>query len=176
MRLAKRFRPLAWCLLPAAFSACGYHVSGHASLLPKNIKTIAVPAFANVTVRYKLSDRLSRDITREFIARTRYTVVADPKDADAVLTGSVNNFGSFPSIYDPVTSRAAAVEAIVNVSFTMTDGKTGAVLFSRPGMEVRERYEISVDPKTYFDESGAALDRLSRDVARAVVTAVLEKF
>jgi hypothetical protein len=43
-------------------------------------------------------------------------------------------------------------------------------------MEVHERYEISVDPKAYFDESSVAVDRLARDVARSVVSAVLENF
>jgi hypothetical protein len=43
-------------------------------------------------------------------------------------------------------------------------------------MEFRQTYEISVDPATYFDESDNAMDRLSRDVARTVVSAVLANF
>jgi len=165
----------AACLLAAALSGCGYHVSGHADLLPKNIKTIAVPAFGNVTIRYRLADRVSAAITREFIERTRYKVVADPKQADAVLTGAVVNFGSIPTAYDPVTSRASGVQAVVTLQLLLTD-KTGKVLFNRPSMELRERYQISVDAATYFDESGPAMDRLARDVARTVVSAVLENF
>jgi hypothetical protein len=144
-------------------------------MLPKTIKTIAVPAFANVTLRYKLTDRISANVAREFIERTRYAVVADPKNADAVLTGAVVNFTSYPTTFDPVTSRASGVQAIVNVQVMLMD-KTGKVLFNRPGMEIRERYQISVDPTTYFDESGPAMDRLARDVARSVVSAVLENF
>jgi hypothetical protein len=33
-----------------------------------------------------------------------------------------------------------------------------------------------VDPNAYFEESDAAMDRLSRDVARTVVSGILEKF
>ncbi len=155
---------------------CGYHVSGHADLMPKNIKTVAVTAFGNATPRYKLADKLSADIAREFISRTRYRVVADPSRADAVLSGAVVNFVVFPTVFDPVSQRAAAVQAAVVLQISLTDRQTGKLLFNRPGMEVRERYESSVDPKTYFDESGAAMERLSRDVARAVVSAVLENF
>ena len=54
--------------------------------------------------------------------------------------------------------------------------KDGKVLFNRPNLEFRDRYEISVDPKQYLDESQAALSRLSRDVARTVVSAILENF
>jgi hypothetical protein len=134
-----------------------------------------VPAFANVTIRYKLADRLAAQVTREFIQRTRYAVVADPKQADAVLTGAVVNFVSYPTTFDPVTSRASGVQAIANLQLLLMD-KTGKVLFNRPNMEIRERYQISVDPVTYFDESEPAMDRLARDVARSVVTAVLENF
>jgi Lipopolysaccharide-assembly len=162
-------------LLAIALTGCGYHVAGHADLLPKNIKTIAVPAFGNVTIRYKLADQLATQITREFIERTHYAVVADPKQADAVLTGAVVNFVSYPTTFDPVTSRASGVQAIVYLQLLLMD-KAGKVLFNRPGMEIRERYQISVNATTYFDESGPAMDRLARDVARSVVSAVLENF
>ena len=169
-------KPAALVIALAWAAGCGYHVTGHADLIPKNIKTIAIPAFGNVTVRYKLTERLPADITRAFITRTRYRVVADSNQADAVLTGGVTNFMSYPSVTDPVTGRATGVQAIVMIQLTLTDRATGKVLFSRQCMEVRERYEISVDPKVYFDESDAAMARLSRDVANSVVSAILENF
>jgi hypothetical protein len=43
-------------------------------------------------------------------------------------------------------------------------------------MDFRQRYEIAVDQTAYFEESDVALDRLSRDVARALVSSVLEAF
>jgi hypothetical protein len=156
--------------------SCGYHVAGHADLMPKTIKTIAIPAFGNVTTRYKLARRLPADITREFLSRTRYAIVTDPNQADAVLTGAVLNFAAYPTVSDPVSGRATGAQAVVTLQLTLTNRATGAVLFSRPSVEFRERYEISIDPKAYFDESGTAMDRLSRDVARNVVSAVLENF
>jgi hypothetical protein len=165
----------AMCGLVFALAGCGYHVAGHADLLPKNIKTIAIPAFGNVTMRYKLADRITAEVTREFISRTRYAVVADPKKADAVLTGALVNFTSYPTTFDPVTSRASGAQAIVNVQVMLMD-KTGKVLFNRPSMEVRQRYEIAVDAAGYFDESGPAMDRVARDVARSIVSSVLENF
>jgi hypothetical protein len=50
------------------------------------------------------------------------------------------------------------------------------VLFTRPNFEVRERYEISVNAAAYFEESDAALNRVSQQVAREVVTSILENF
>lgn len=157
-------------------SGCGYHVSGRADMLPKTIKTIAVPAWGNVTTRYKLAEALPADITREFISRTRYTIVAEPERADAVLAGAVVNQFAYPAVADPASGRATGMLVVVYLQVTLTERSTGAVLFTRPSMEVRERYEISVDPKAYFDESETAMQRLSRDVARSVVSAILEQF
>lgn len=162
--------------LALALTGCGYHVSGHADLLPRKIKTIAIPAFGNVTTRYKLADRVTAAIAREFIERTRYKIVADPAQADAVLTGAVVNFFAYPTVLDVNTGRNTGVQASVYLQVSLTDRQTGAVLFTRPSMEVRERYEISVDPEVYFDESGTAMERVSRDVARSVVSAILEQF
>ena len=164
------------CLLTIVLASCGYHVAGTTDVLPKNVKTIAVPAFGNITTRYKISDLLAAAITREFISRTRYQIVSDPDQADAVLTGSVVNFVSYPTIFDSKTGRAAGIQAIVMMQLSLRDRATNAVLFDRPHMEFRQNYEISVDPRAYFDESEVGMDRLSRDVARSVVSAVLENF
>ena len=167
-----RLAPLA--LILAALAGCGYHVSGHGDLMPKTVKTIAIQPFGNLTTRYKLARTLPSDIGREFISRTRYKIVSDPNQADAVLTGTLNNFVAYPTI--SANGRSTVVEAIVTLRVTLTNRATGAVLFTRNGAEFRERYEISIDPKAYFDESGTAMDRLSRSVARSVVSAILEAF
>jgi hypothetical protein len=161
-------------MLIAALAGCGYHISGHGDMLPKTIRTIAIPAFGNVTARYKLARLLPTDIGRELISRTAYKIVADPSEADAVLTGTVHNFVAYPTI--SANGRSTTVEAVVTLNITLTNRATGAVLFNRAGAEFRERYEISIDPKAYFDESGTAMERLSKSVARSVVSGMLEKF
>ncbi|MBZ5576679.1 MAG: hypothetical protein LAP40_08995 [Acidobacteriia bacterium] len=159
-----------------AGTGCGYHVAGRADLLPKNIKTIAVPAFGNLTTRYQLARLLPEDIAREFLSRTRYRVVADPAQADAVLSGAVINFVALPTTFDPATFRATGVQAVVTLRLQLTNRATGALILNRPAAEFRQSYEISLDPEKYFDESSTAMIRLSRDVARSVVSAVLENF
>ena len=49
--------------LSSMLAGCGYHVGGKSDLLPKTIQTIAIPAFTNLTARYKFSDRLAGAIT-----------------------------------------------------------------------------------------------------------------
>ena len=156
--------------------SCGYHVAGRGDLLPATLKTISVPAFGNITTRYKLTDRLPEAISREFITRTRYRVVSNETSADAVLRGNVISYASFPTIFDPATSRAATVELRVMLQVSLVERTSGRVLFSRPSFEVRERYQISTDPARYYEESEDALNRASRQVAQQVVTAILDNF
>ncbi len=158
--------------LGIALAGCGYHVAGAANLLPAEIHTIAILPFGNGSMQYKLSDYLAESVSRELIARTHYKVIADPAKADAVLSGAVANVFSTAIVS---TARNTGVQMVVLVQVKLIDNK-GKVLFERPNVQFNERYEMSVDPKQYFDESGAALERLSHDVARTIVSAIVENF
>ncbi len=163
-------------LLSLAMASCGYRFAGTDNELPKTIHTISVPAFNNLTTRYKLTDQLPDAISREFISRTRYRVVSDPSTADAVLRGAVLNYSFYPTVFDPKTFRAAFAELHVTLSVTLTERATGKVLFSRPNFDVRETYQISPDATQYFEESDPALRRAGQQVARSIVSAVLQNF
>jgi hypothetical protein len=170
-----RLVPVA-IILAAAGAGCGYHLAGRGDTLPKTIRTVAIQPFGNATTKYKLARLLPADIGREFISRTKYQLVDDPSAADVVLTGSLVNFAAYSTVIDPTTSRATAAQVIANVTVTLRERATGKVLFARSGYEFRQRYEISLDPAAYFDESGTAIERVSKDVARSVVSAILEGF
>jgi outer membrane lipopolysaccharide assembly protein LptE/RlpB len=160
-----------------ALSSCGYHVAGQANLVPKTIHTIAVPAFANNTVRYKLSDLLPEAVSRELIARTHYQVVNDPTQADAVLRGSVISYLAYPTLIDQATGRTSGLQINVRMEVSLVERSTNKVIYNRPNFEAHERYELSVTNNLqYFDESGAALQRLSKDLARDLVSSILENF
>jgi len=166
---------LATASLSAA--SCGYHVSGKADLMPKGINSIGIPPFSNPTIRYKLTEKLPIAITREFLARTRYQILPDANGADAVLQGSIANILAFPTVFDPVTGRAAGVQVQALLGVTLThQTAANAVIYTNPALDFRQRYEISTDPQAYFDESSMAFDRLARDVATSVVSAILENF
>jgi hypothetical protein len=173
-RAAARGLSIGVLLILSGLAGCGYKTGGKGETLPATLHTIAIPAFHNVTTKYKLTGMLPQDIGREFISRTRYKVVSNPIDADAVLEGKILRYYSSPTVYDPATSRSSGVQIIVWLNITLTERATGKVLFKRTNFDVKERYEITGDQQTYFDESDAALGRLSRSVARQVVSSVLE--
>jgi hypothetical protein len=167
---------IALVAVALGLAGCGYHVTGHGDLIPKSVKTIAIPAFANVTPRQNLARLLTTDVTREFISRTRYQVVEDPHAADAVLQCTLTNFELNPIIFDPATYRATTVHVRATLRVTLTDRVTGKVIFSQPRMQWDERYQVSLSPQDYFDESSTAIVRIGHAMAQALVSAVLENF
>jgi Lipopolysaccharide-assembly len=160
----------------ASLVSCGYHVGGKADLVPKSIETISIPAFGNLTMRYKLTDMLPQYIAREFIARTRFRIEDDPSAADAVLNGTITNVAAVPAVFDPTSGKATSVRVIVSLTINLLERKTGRALYSQPALSFVQNYDIAVDPHQFFDESDPAFDRLSRDVAHTIVSGILENF
>ncbi len=172
--MSRGFAPLILALA-LTLSGCGYQIAGQASLLPKDIHTIAIAPWGNVSIHYTLSNYLAAAVSKEFISRSRYKIVSDVSRADAVLYGSVANMTTGGTIYDNTASRTTAGQITVQIQYRLVD-RAGKVLISKPNMEFRERYEIAINPGQYFDESEAAMRRLSTDVAKDVVSAILEQF
>jgi hypothetical protein len=156
-------------------SACGYQVGGKASLLPKDVHTIAIAPFTNASIHFTLSNYLAAQVSREFIARTRYRLVSDISKADVVLYGSVANMTSGGTLYDNTTGRTTAGQITVWIQYKLFD-RAGKILIDKPSMEFHQPYEISVNPAQYFDESEAAMQRLSVDVSKSIVSSILEQF
>jgi len=167
---------IAACAGLAILSSCGYHVAGKADVVPKSIETIAIPAFATVTSRYKLVDQLPQAIGTEFLTRTRFRVVNDPSQADAILRGNIVAAYASPNVNDPNTGVSISIRVVIVMTVKLVESKTGKVLYSRSNWVMHQDYAAAVDPHQLFDESGPAFDRLSRDVARDLVSAVVENF
>jgi outer membrane lipopolysaccharide assembly protein LptE/RlpB len=164
--------PVACALL---LSACGYEMGGKSSLLPKDAHTIAIAPFTNASIHFTLSNYLAAQVSREFISRTRYRLVSDTSKADIVFRGSIANMTSGGTLYDNTTGRTTAGQITVWIQYKVYD-RGGKILIDKPSLEFHQPYEISVNPAQYFDESEAAMQRLSGDVAKSIVSSILEQF
>lgn len=158
-----------------ALTGCGYHTAGHTDLLPKTIATVGIPAFNNLTTRYKVTDWLPDAVAKEFLASTRYRVV-DADKADMVVKGGVLSYSSNAVLFDPKTALATSVEVHLLLQVTVLERATGKVLFTRPRMELVDTYEIPKQQTQYFDESDATLQRVSRRAAQQIVSAIVNNF
>jgi len=135
-----------------------------------------VPAFTNQTSWMRLEQRLTAAVMQELIHRTRYQVVGKPEGADSVLTGTVLAATTAPVLFDPTTGRASAVQVTVTVAVELRDLKDQQILYANPTYVFQEQYEITGDLDSFFEERQPALERLARDFAATLVSAMLENF
>jgi outer membrane lipopolysaccharide assembly protein LptE/RlpB len=159
-----------------ALAGCGYSASTRSSRLPRDTKTIAVPAFVNQTQTYRVEQTLTSAVVREFVTRTNYQILSEAgESADLTLRGVVTGTQLAPVTYDSQTGRASSVLVTVNMRVTLTDRK-GTVLFENPNYLFREQYQVSREISSFFEEESPAVERLSRDFARSLVSTILELY
>lgn len=171
-----RFARLLQLTLILFTTACGYHTAGHAVALPANVQTIAIPAFVNQTQTYKIEQKLTAAVVREMVTRTHYHILNEASDsADATLRGTVVSTSTSPLTYDSQTGRASSALVVLTAKVTLTD-RQGKVLYENPSYLFREEYQVSRELSSFFEEDSPALERLSREFARTLVSNVLEGF
>ncbi len=171
-------RRLLLILLATIFfaSGCGYHVAGHAGNLPSEWKTIAVPAFKNDTTRYRIEQRFTEAVIRQFIQRTKYRIVQNPGDADAVLHGEVISIETDPMLFNATTGQVTMMLVQVHTKVQLVDTKTEKVVYKNDDMVFRDQYQISSDVQSFFEEQNPAIERMSKDFAAQLVSNVVENF
>jgi outer membrane lipopolysaccharide assembly protein LptE/RlpB len=163
-------------VLAMSASGCGYKTAGKATQLPTNLHTVSIPAFVNKTQTYHIEQVLTGAVVREFASRTNYRVINhEAGDADAILHGTVVSTELAPVTYDSRTGRASSGLVTVTMRVSLVD-QHGKVLFENQNYQFREQYQISREISSFFDEESPALDRLSRDFARTLVSNIVEAY
>ena len=143
---------------------------------PPDVKTIAVPPFKNMSSTYRIEQQLTAAVTRELVERTHYRVLPDPAGADAVLRGIVKNVRARAITFDINTGRATSLQIQVTADVKLEDVHSHKLLFANSNYVFHEEYQVSESPSALFEEDRPALERLSRDLARTLVTDILENF
>ncbi|HEX4322832.1 MAG TPA: LPS assembly lipoprotein LptE [Acidobacteriaceae bacterium] len=163
-------------ILVASLAACGYHTVGAATHLPPGAKSIAVPVFSTRTNSNRTEIEMTKAVIREFITRTRLRVTpSEDADTDAVLSGTILSQTVAPLTYNSQTQQSSSFLLTVVASVTLK-ARDGRVLYQNGNYVFRQQYQTTTDLPTFFDESPAAIERLSRDFARQLVADVLESF
>ncbi len=159
---------------PLLATGCGYHTMGAATHLPADVRTLSVPLFSTRTEAYHTEALMTDAVVREFAARTRMRVTPDSGgDADAVLHGTILTQTVSPLTYNTSTQQSSSFLITLVVAVTLT-GRDGRILYERKNYTFRQQYQSTTNLATFFDESPAAEQRMSREFARALVADVLE--
>lgn len=155
-------------------SGCGYSLVGTGSFLPEYIQTVAIPTFGNNTPRFEVEVRITDAVTREFVSRGNFSVVADQEGADALLEGTITAFSLTPIglSQEQATNYLVTIQAQVN----FRDLVQNRIIYSNNSFQFRQQFELEQDPNTFFDVSNVAVDEIAVEFARSVVASILEGF
>lgn len=171
---------LGLVLLALSSSGCGYTLAGHGTFLPPYIKRIGIPTFTNNSTVFNVEQSVTQKVRAEFIGRGKYTIVPDSTGVDALLTGQISAVTVTPAAFNAQQQATRyALTLVARVEFK--DMTTDKVLWQNPSMQYREEFDVAttsntLDPTAFFGQNVNALDRMTSEFARALVSAILEAF
>lgn len=172
---------LLWVLVGFVTSGCGYALAGRGSFLPADIQIVGIPLLENDSTFFQVEQILTEKIRTEFIGRGKYRVVPDAPSADAVLSGAVTSISVQPVGFTDL-QLASRYLFTLSMRVRFTDTRTNEVLWANDSLTFREEYELStrgttaLEGASFLDQERSSFDRIAGDVARTVVTAILEAF
>jgi hypothetical protein len=164
----------------ALASSCGYALAGRGSFLPAYIQRIGVPTFVNRTTVFNLETLLTQKVRAEFIGRGKYQILPETTGVDALLTGEVTSVSLTPASFtnEQLASRYALT---MTARIELRDMRENKILWENPSVMFRQEYDATggtsvVDPAAFFQQDTNALERISTEFARTIVSAILEAF
>lgn len=161
-------------------ASCGYALAGRGSFLPDYIKTLGIPMFGNATPYQSVEQIFTQKVRLEFQSSRRYTVVPGDEGVDGVVRGEVTNISLSPvSLNDAQLASRFRVTVVVKVKFE--DVQAQKTLWENPALSFSDEYELAsnstgADVSAFVGNERVAVDRMSTDFARSVVSAILEAF
>jgi Lipopolysaccharide-assembly len=164
----------------ALSASCGYALAGRGSFLPDYIKTIGVPTFANRTTVFNLETMLTQKVRAEFIGRGKYQILPQNTGVDALLTGEVTAVSIVPSSF-AANQLASRYSVTMTARIELRNMRDNVVLWENSGVSFRQDYDATsgrqnTDAAAFFQQDTSALDRMSSEFARTIVSAILEAF
>jgi hypothetical protein len=170
------------CVLCVAVGGggCGYALAGRGSFLPEHIKTIGVPTFVNRTTVFNLETMMTQKVRAEFIGRGKYQILPQQTGVDAVLNGEITSVSIVAASFS--TQQIATRYALtMSARIELRDVRDSKLLWENPSLIFRQEFDATgtrgaTDPTTYFQQDVNALDRITSDFARSIVSAILEAF
>jgi hypothetical protein len=138
--------------------------------LPSRIKTVAVPAFQNNALRYKIESRFTEAVVNELIHRGRGLRVQGQREgADAVIEGVIKSF-TYSGVLLDDKGRARIFEVTIEAAVTVRDQTENRVLYDNQNFVFRGEYEFANDPRNFFNEEDPAVQRMARNFAESIVS------
>ena len=139
-----------------------------------------MPTFINRSVVFNLETMLTQKVRGEFIGRGKYQILPDSTGVDALLSGEVTAVSITPSSFN-AQQLASRYAITMTARIELRDMRENKVLWENPSVTFRQEYDATagrtaIDPAAFFQQDTNALERMSTEFARTIVSAILEAF
>jgi hypothetical protein len=123
---------------------------------------------------------LTQKVRSEFIGRGKYQILPQSTGVDALLTGEVTSVNIAPASFNP-QQLASRYAITMTARIELRNMRDNTVLWENPNVMFRQEYDATsgrtaVDPASFFQQDATALERMSTEFARTIVSAILEAF
>ena len=136
--------------------------------LPSDIRSVAIPTFANRTARAGLEFDVTQRVLHEFMASSRLGVTPRPEEADGLIRGEIHGYQRIPVSWDQ-TSRIVQYKIRILCRVEFVDQKTGDVVWRVDDVDGVTTYSLlATPPETEESAIFKAADELARDIAYLV--------
>jgi hypothetical protein len=177
-------RVLLVLILAAALGSagCGYALAGRGSFLPTDIRVVGIPPLVNRTTYFDVETILTQKIRNEFIGRGKYRVVPEATGADAVLNAEITSITLSPVGFTS-TQLASRYQFVLTMKVDFVDNRVNKSLWANDAYAFTGEYDLTsgtgdsaINAATFVDQQLSSFDRIANDIARTVVTAIVEAF
>jgi hypothetical protein len=161
-------------------TSCGYALAGRGSFLPDYIKLLGIPMFGNATPFQAVEQVFTQKVRLEFQSSRRYTVVPTDEGVDGIVRGEISAISLSPVGLNE-QQLASRVRVTVQVKIAFEDVKAQKTLWENPALSFSDEYELAnatggIDVAAFIGNQRLAVDRMSTDFAKSLVSAILEAF
>lgn len=161
-------------------AACGYSLAGRGSFLPPYIRTIGVPTFTNRTTVFNLETLVTQKVRSEFIGRGKYQILPQATGVDGLLNGDITAVTIVPTAFS-AQNLASSYSITMSARIEFRDERESKVIWENPAVMFRQDYPATsgrgvTDPVAFFQQDANALERMSSEFARTIVSSILEAF
>lgn len=126
------------------FAGCGYHLAGSGTSLPQDVHSVSVGKIENRSREFGIEKSLAFAFEREFLRRGLVQVVSDPGGGDAVISGTIRRFETFPVSFD-ANDQALQYQATLLIDLTLRRQRDGQVLWQVHGLREVEEYSVAAN-------------------------------
>jgi hypothetical protein len=159
----------------AVVMSCGYAFAPQGENIDPSIRTVYVEPFSNKTAQAELENDLRTAFIDQILQNTRFKIVSDPHQADALLSGAVLQFNTAALSYRK-TLLAAEERATVTLEVVFRETRSGKTIWSSRVITDSVDYKLEDDINLLSATRRTALTKLARDTAEKTLTLMLSNF